>query len=166
MTNVTVFAATAALMALTAFWVWKNVLQVYVFNPIGKCCHENKLRRYPVGFEICPQSRDLFSTLCAHRSYHERAFDAGMTQLQRILSLKRDLIMLTRKAETQRQKDDCVNKTAAAKEAGLTSIKEFLTKLMDDEVATWESVNNVMKFAAEVFTKHVDDVHRFCGAKD
>ena len=151
------------LAALVSLWFHK-MLSRYLqsSSSLSTCCSEGVTKRYPESFEICPQSRDLFGTLCPHRDIAPAHFDAAITQLQNVLFLKRSLILLTKKVETFQKREECIRASSTAQDRGLAATKAFLNNLMTKEVATWESVNNVLKFANDVFPKHVNDIHKYC----
>ena len=166
MLNQYVYAAMAAWVALAGYWVYKQQKGVLTGNAIAQCCSDGTLHRYPEGFEICPQCRDLFSTLCPHRSVSTATFDKAMDQLQRLLKLKRELIMLTRRADTTAQKQECIAVAENARELSLRALKEFLHQVVDAQIATWDNANSIMRFAHDVVTRHSEDVQKFCKGED
>ena len=151
---------------LVGYWVYQQQKDALSGNAIAQCCSDGALVRYPEGFEICPQCRDLFSTLCPHRSVSTATFDKAMDQLQRLLQLKKGLIMLTRRVDTTAQKQECIAVAENARELSLRSLKEFLHQVVDAQIATFENANNIMKFAHDVVTRHSEDVQKFCKGED
>ena len=149
-------------VALVGFWVYKQQSGLLGGNPIAQCCADGQLLRYPDGFEICPQCRDLFGTLCPHRTVSPTTFDKAMTQVQRLLALKRSLIMLTKKIDTTAARKECAGVAENARELALRAVKDFLHTVVDAQIATWENANQIMKFAHDVVTRHAEDVQKFC----
>lgn len=155
-------AAMVIWVGLVGYWVYQQQKDALSGNAIAQCCTDGVLVRYPEGFEICPQCRDLFETLCPHRSVSTATFDKAMDQLQRLLKLKRDLIMLVRRADTTAQKQECIGVAENARELCLRSLKEFLSQIVDAQIAPFDNANKIMKFAHDVVTRHSEDVKSYC----
>lgn len=155
-------AAMVIWIALAAYWMYDQQKHVMSGNLIAQCCSDGVVQKYPDGFEICPQCRDLFSTLCPHRSVSTATFDKAMDQMQRLLKLKKELIMLTRRVDSAAQKQECIAIAENARELSLRSLKEFLHSVVDAQIATFDNANSIMKFAHDVVTRHSEDVQKFC----
>lgn len=134
------------------------IQQACVMDSDRRC----RLQRYPDGFEICSSSRNLLREMCPLRSIFPEAFDQCFANLDSVLNIKRDLILLKTKLDSNpNTRPDLMRRVETHNSQGQQALNDVLNRAAQQNAIPQEAISKLQTAGIETFNKHNNDLQQY-----